>query len=76
VVAGGADSVWFRFKQSCSKAVLLAEVVSHFPGQGPEALLEVASVLTGKDREQLRRAGGLLFIDPTTEAEVFRWPAT
>jgi hypothetical protein len=58
------------------KAVLPAEVVSHFPGQGPEALLEVASVLTGKDRAQLRRAGGLLFVDPTTEAEVFRWPTT
>ncbi len=56
------------------KAVLPAEVVDHFPGKGPEALLEVASALTGRNREQLRRAGGLVFVDPTTEAEVQRWP--
>jgi len=56
------------------KALLPAEVVQHFPGRGPEALLEVASALTGKSREQIQRAGGLLFVDPTTETEVLRWP--
>ncbi|MCE9634484.1 MAG: hypothetical protein K8T90_02160 [Planctomycetes bacterium] len=56
------------------KAVLPAEVVAHFPGKGREALLDVATALTGKNRDQLRRAGGLVFVDPTTEAEVQRWP--
>lgn len=56
------------------KALLPSEVVQHFPGQGPEALLQTALVLTQRNEDQIRRAGGLVFVDPTSEAEVLRWP--
>jgi len=56
------------------RTLLPAEVVQHFPGRGPEALIEVAAALTGRSREQLERAGGLRFVDPTSESEVLRWP--
>lgn len=56
------------------KAIVPTEVVQHFPGSGPEALLQTALALTQRNEDQIRRAGGLLFVDPTTEAEVHRWP--
>ncbi len=56
------------------KALLPSDVVAHFPGQGAEALVEVAQALTGKSRDQLRLAGGLSFVEPWNETEVLRWP--
>ena len=48
------------------RVLVPSEVVAAFPGGGRAAMLDIASVLTGRPKSQIE-SRGVAFVDPVTE---------